>query len=275
MSEQIYKLAFSFLKQETRAAARLLEQLEPAEVAQFLANAPSPLAAGVLKEMIPSICASVLLDAEISTVIIWLGELENNQLCAILRHLDKTHQAELLNQLPIRRRTACQMLLSYNSDMLGAWVETDVPTFPGDMSAEDAIKRLKRKGFKEGRIIFVVDDERRPKGTLSISELLRSTKTILLENILKPNHAMLSGGLTLSTAIGHQIWQSCDVAAVVNRRREFIGVIWYSQIRYLLSADAVLLEPAARPMAGAALDMVQAYGDSMRGLIEAVQKSMA
>lgn len=274
MSEQIYKFAFSFIKQETRAAARLLEQLDSAEVAEFLSNAPQPLAAGVLKEMLPSVCASVLLDAEFSTAIIWLSELANNHVCAILRHMSKSSQQELLNQLPIRRRTACQLLLTYNSDMLGAWVESDVPEFPGDMSAEEAIKRLKRKSFKEDRIIFVVDEARHPVGTLSISELLRSTKTIPLETILRPNLHVINARMTLSTAISHPLWESCDAAAVVNRSREFIGVIWYSQIRHLLSTQSTLLESDSAAVSDTAMDLFQAYGESMRGLIDVVRKTI-
>ena len=70
MSEQLYKFAFSFIKQETKAAARLLEELPPEDVAEFLTNAPQPLIAGILKEMLPAVCAGVLMQAELSHVII-------------------------------------------------------------------------------------------------------------------------------------------------------------------------------------------------------------
>ncbi|MEE2732544.1 MAG: CBS domain-containing protein [Pseudomonadota bacterium] len=274
MSDQIYRMAFSFIKQESKAAARLLEEMEPAEVAEFLTNAPHPLAQEVLREMAPSACATVLLHAEISTAILWLTELSNNHVCAVLRHLDKTRQQELLNQLPLKRRTACQLLLTYKDDMLGAWVETDVPVFPADMSVEDALKRLKRKSFAEDRLILVVDDERRPVATLSFTVLLRSTKAITLESIAGPKPELINGAMTLSTALSHPVWQQQDVAAVVNRRRELIGVIWYSEIRRLLSSHAQLLEPAHAPAAGAAQDLIQAYSDSMRGLLDVVGKGI-
>lgn len=275
MSEQIFKFALSFMKQEARAAARLLEQLEPAEVAQFLGNAPQALAAGVLKEMLPSVCASILSAAEFSTAVVWLSELANNHVCAVLRHLNKSQQHDFLNELSIKRRTACQLMLTYNNDMLGAWVETDVPAFPGDMLVDEAIKRFKRKGFKDDRIIFVVDVERRPLGSLSISDLLRSTKTLTLDSIIKPDIGIINGRLTLSTAISHPLWQTYDAAAVVNRRREFIGIIWYSQIRQLLASETTLLEHTNEPVPGVAMDLFHAYGESMRGLFEAVRKSIA
>lgn len=274
MSEQIYKFAFSFIKQEARAAARLLEELEPTEVAQFLANTPQALAAGVLKEMLPSLGAAVLLNAEFSNAMLWLSELANNELCAILRHLEQSKQEDILNQLPVKRRTACQLLLNYNSDMLGAWVETDVPAFPVDMSAEEAIRRLKRKVYKEDRTLLVVDHERHPVGSIAISELLRSSKTIALESITRPGLQVIHGRMTLSTAIGHPLWESQDCAAVVNRRRELIGIIWYSQIRQLLSTRATTLESGSALDGGAAMELFQAYGETMHELVEAVRKSI-
>ena len=274
MSDQLYKLAFSFIKQEAKSAARLLEELEPAEVAEFLFNVPHPLVAGVLREMMPSVCASMLMHVETATVIIWLNELQNNHVCAILRHLDKSSQHEILNQFPLKRRTACQFLLSYNNDMLGAWVETDVPAFPSDMSAKETIKRLKRKSYKEDRIIYVVDDHRRPVGTLSISVLMRSTNAISLESIFFPGCEVISGAVTLSTALALPVWLSSDVVAVVNRRRELVGVIWYSQIRQLLSAQSLLLGSEKGVGQHPAADLMLAFGDSMSGLLDVVRKAI-
>lgn len=274
MTEQIYKFAFSFIRQEAKSAARLLEELEPKEVAEFLSNAPQPLAAIVLKEMLPSACVSVLLAAELSTTIIWLSELANNHVCAILRHMNKSKQNELLDQLSIKRRTACKLLLNYNDDMLGAWVETDVPAFPRGMTVEETIKRLKRKSYKDDRVIFVVDDKRRPIGTLSIAVLLRSAKSLFLENLARMSLQTISGSITLPAAMGHSIWQTYDVVPVVNRRKELIGVIGYSQIRHLLSSQSFLLESSSAPIRGAALEVVQAFGESMCGLMEVVRNGV-
>ena len=274
MTDMIYQFAFSFLKQEAKAAARLLEELEPADIAQFLSNSPQSQAVAVLKEMQPSICAEVLLAVQLSTAVIWFGELANNHLCAILRHMKGSNQDELLNQLSVKRRTACQLLLTYNTDMVGAWVEIDVPVFPSDMSADDAIKRLKRKRYQEDRIILIVDDHHRPEGTIAITELLRCPKTLSVENITKQNFGVINGRMPLTTAIGHSLWQEQDVVAVVNLRKEFIGVIWHSQIRQLLSSQSQLLEPTDIASRGTGMDLMQAYGESMQGLFEAVRASI-
>ncbi|MDH5324885.1 MAG: CBS domain-containing protein [Gammaproteobacteria bacterium] len=270
MSEIVYQFAFSFLKQEAKAAARLLEELEPKDTARFLSNAPLSQVVAVLKEMQPSACAEILLATDLSTAVIWLSEMANNQLCAILRHMEKSRLDEILSQLHVKRRTACQLLLSYSNEMVGAWIEIHVPVFPGDMSVEDAIKRLKRKNYKEDRIILVVDDQHRPTGSLSVTELLRSPQTATVESISEKNVGVILGRMALTTAINHTLWMEHDIAAVVNRRREFIGVIWYSRIRRILSVQTQVREPAG----GMALDFFQAYGESMQGLFEAVRESI-
>jgi len=274
MSEMIYQFAFSFIRQEAKAAARLLEEVSPTDIVQFLSTAPQLLATAVLKEMLPSICANVLINAELSTAIIWLRELANNHICAILRNMEKSKQDEFLSQFSFNRRTACNLLLNYNNDMLGAWVETDVPIYTSDMTAEDAIKRLKLKSFKDDRMIFVVDDNRRPIGTLSISKLLRSQKTTLIEGILNPTFGQINAGLNLATALGHSVWMLHDIVAVVNRRSELIGIIAHSQIRHLLSTRMLLQDPTTDLARGTALDIIHAYGESMHELLETAKKTI-
>lgn len=272
MSEQVFSLALSFIKQEPRAAARFLEKQDVADVAGFLQNSPQHLAVAVVREMLPSTCAQVLLETDLSAAMLWLGELTNNHLCAILRHVPSSNSAEFLEQLSFRRRTACRRLLAYDSNSLGAWVETDVPVFPGDMSAGEALKRLKLRKFTEDRLILVVDDQRRPTGALSLLTLVRSSKSVgSIDGLAQPVGEVINGWVTLSSAVGHSVWKSQDFVAVVDLQRELLGVIWYSRIRQLLSAQSEMTETNKAPPDGRYLDLIHAYGESMRAMLETVK----
>lgn len=275
MSHQVYNLAHSFIQQESTAAARLLEEQETADIAGFLSKTPQHLTVMVIKAMLPSRCAAVLLEADFSSAFLWLGELTNNHVSAILRHMDKTQQAHFLAQFSNKRRVACQRLLTYNNDSLGAWVESEVPVFPQDMTTGDALKRLKLKGFQEDKIIFVVDEQRRPTGSLSVPTLLRNpNRAATIDSLAEPVDDVLNGWVTLSTAIGHRLWQHQDVVAVVDLHREFIGVIWYSRLRHLLSTQSTLLETPSLS-SGASTDLLQAYGESMRAMLGVIKRCIS
>ncbi len=275
MSDHIYNLAHSFIKQEPRAAARLLEDQELTDVAAFLENSPQHLAVAVIKEMLPSACASLMLTVDFSTALVWLSELTNNHISAVLRPMDKTDRQRFLNQLPTRRKSACQRLLTYNQQAIGAWVETDVPVFPHDMPAGDALKRLKLKSFKEDRLIFIIDDQRHPIGSLTFSTLLRNSKNVAaIENLAHSLEAVINGWVTLSAAIGNTAWHTQDVIAVVDRHKEFIGAISYRQIRQLLSSQSTLIETSSATNGGSAVELLQAYGDSVRGMLDALRKGI-
>lgn len=271
-SDKVFYLAFKFLEQEPAAAARLLETAQPLDVAGFLANTPLPLVTKVIDEIFPQFSAQIIL-TEIATekglANLWLSELSDNSAAAILRCLSHSQQVRILNELHRKKRGACQTLLHYHADMVGAWVEVDVPIFAVDMAVEECIKRLKRRSHKENRIALVVDQQRQLIGEAVVAELLRTTPSDNVGTIATPIHSSLSGHLLLSSALSHPIWEQSDVAVVVDSQKAVIGVMRYSQLRQSLAqTSGSLLKPASTD--GAVLDLLQAHGESMRALFDSV-----
>ncbi|WLQ16030.1 hypothetical protein O5O45_08900 [Hahella aquimaris] len=274
MTDQTYQLAFSFLRQEPRAAARFLEDRDREEVAQFLANAPLPVVISVLKEMLPRFCATVIHAAPESSATLWTAEMGAHQLCNILRHLPPKHRETVLNLLPLTRRTLCQQLLSYSNSMLGAWTEIDVPVFTRDMTVEDAMTRLKKREYQEERIIVVLDQHRGPLGAIPAIKLLRSPRQVILGALVKSTLVSLNSRLSLSNAASHPLWTTQDFAPVVFHHNEFMGVIWHSRLRELLSTHSDWLASPQKTSGSAALDLLRAHGESMQAMVEVVRESL-
>lgn len=271
MSDQVFRLAFHFLEQESKAAARLLESHDSDKVAQFFVNTPASTAAKVLQKMLPEFSASIFSAADSTTAGLWMAELNSKDLATVLRHVEKQKQQQLLGQLNLKKKTACQLLLSYREDMVGAFIETDIFVFVDDMLVDDCIKRLKQRKRREERIILVTDEDKKLIGTLSVPELMRSNKSINVGSLAIPGAEAISGRSLMRSAIRHPLWQSHDFAPVVNRQQELLGILWYRQILQFLSTNSSSSQNTT-PDNSPALDILHAHGDSMRALIEVFYK---
>lgn len=271
MSEQVFQLAFQFLEQEPRAAARLLEERETEPVIQFLINTPAPTAARVLREMQPEYSAQLLTSADADTAQLWMKNLRSRILSAMLRRADPAQQQQLLDGLTLKKKAACQLLLSFREDMVGAIIETDIIVFPLDMSAEDGLKRLKQREYREDRKIYVVTKDRVLHGEFSVLQLLHASSSITMGDLSRPCKEVLSSRSLIRSAVSHPLWQNQDVAPVINRQRELIGVLWYSQLRDALSSSTKV-GTGTDKLKNPIVDLLHAHGDSMRAMLDTLLK---
>lgn len=271
MSEQRFHLAFQFLKEEAPAAARLLEQQTPADVAAFLCKAPVNASARVLVCMIPDYAASVLALADHESSTAWMQTLDTPALCAILRYLDDATIDQLLNLLPLKRQAACQLLLSYRADMVGAWAETDVPVATDHMAVGEVIKRLRRRQFRDMRLLIVLDEARQPIGIVTPAELFQANEDLPVRQLMASPGQTLRGRVTLATAIKQELWTQQDCVLIVNRHRQWVGLLWHSQLRTQLGLQVAHPRLSETPNY-AVNQILNAHGDSMRALFAAMRE---
>ncbi|MDX1496977.1 MAG: CBS domain-containing protein [Salinisphaeraceae bacterium] len=273
MSEQRFHLAFHFLKDETAAAARLLEEQNAPDVAAFLSKAPSSTVVEVLRSMVPDYAAAVLIEADKESVTAWMLALETPALCAILRYLDESAVNALLALLPLKRQAASQLLLSYRADMVGAWAETDVPVATDHMDAGELTKRLRRRQYRDNRLIVVLNEERHPVGVIHPGDLFQANEGLPIIQLMRPHGTTLRGRVTLSTAIKQSLWQEQDYAVIVNRHQQWVGLLWHSCLKQQLHLQVT--HPSLSQEPQYALNQVlQAHGDSMKALLHAVHDGL-
>ena len=271
MTDQLYHLAFQFLEQEPEAAARQLELRPSNDVIQFLKNTPAPTVSRVLQAMLAEYTATILSEADEGDAQLWLSGLRNQTICRIFRRLDADDQQRLLNVLSLKNKTACQLLLSFREDMVGAIVETDIMVLPNDMTAGDGLQRLKKRQYQEDRIIFVTDDNKRFRGQLSLHRLLRTNTGLLIGDIFEPYTTFISSRSLIRNAVNHPLWQDEEIAPVLNRQQELIGALAYSQLRNHLSKTTD--DVVANSDDSAIIDILHSHGDSMRALLDTLLKA--
>ncbi|GAB3032809.1 magnesium transporter [Bowmanella dokdonensis] len=256
-------LALHFLEDEPLAAARTLELEPPEQVARLLPKASSLVAAKVFTAMLPSFAAPILVQMPDEQCARLLKELNTADIAAILRHLKEPQRSRQLDFLPLKKQTACQLLLSYPDYTVGAWTETDLLVLDEQMEVQDALLRVKKKTFSDSQQIYVINRLRQVTGSVSVYDLLRSPANQSVHRLMADQPPTLSGFTELSAAQDLAVWHRQDTAAVVNLKHEFIGIIHHHQIRYALSrAEPLQLKD---PLPG---DILSAYGASLNALLD-------
>ncbi len=272
MSEQRFHLAFQFLIEEAPAAARLLEQQPADDVTAFLCKAPVNATARLLEIMVPDFAAAILALADHESGTAWMQALDTPALCAILRYLDDATIDHLLSHLPLKRQAACQLLLSYRADMVGAWAETDVPVATDHMDVGEVIKRLRRRQFRDTRLLIVLDEGRHPVGVVPPAELFQANEDLPVFQLMTEPGQTLRGRVTLGTAMNQELWLRQDYALVVNRHRQWVGLLWQSQLRLQLGQQVAHPSLSQAPQY-AVNQLLQAHGESMRALFMAMHEA--
>lgn len=269
MSPQKVDLALAFLQLQPASAAAVLEQQSAEQVAAFLHNISHIQAAAVLKRMLPRYSASVCRELQPAVAARLLSEMDIGLVASILRHSDDSLTKEMLGHLPERIKIACKLLLHFPEEAVGAWMVTNIVTLPDDCSAQEARARLtSAQDVIEIDTIHVADRERKLRGVIGVTELLRAAPETPIVSIMKKNPGAISGRAALLSAVKHPVWAHRDAVAVINRSHHMIGILRHVDLRRGLDriSNTISESSSGSPLSG----ICEAYGTSLLALMTTV-----
>lgn len=223
------RLANFFLSSHPEVAARLLESMSSEQAGEVLERAPANIVAPVLGYMLPTASARCAEQLSVEVVTNLVEQLPGLTAAALLRHFSQDTSDAILGRLTPARAAALRLLLRYPQNAVGAWMEPSVLTLPDDCTAEDAAERVVKAEYERPKI-FVLDRARRLKGAVSGQHLLRAHARDPITNLLEPSEALWARE-TLAAANERDIWEKESEAPVVNRMKEFVGVVSYADLR--------------------------------------------
>ncbi|MDH3420117.1 MAG: hypothetical protein OEQ25_13460 [Gammaproteobacteria bacterium] len=223
------QLANFFLSSHPEVAARLLESMSIEQAGEVLECAPANVIAPVLGYMLPTASARCAERLSVEVVTNLVEELPGLTAATLLRHFSPDASDAILGRLAPARAAALRLLLRYPQNAVGAWMEPSVLTLPDDCTAEDAVERVEKAEYERPKI-FVLDRARQVKGAVSGQILLRARARDPVTNLLEPSEALWARE-TLAAATERDIWEKESEAPVVNRMKEFVGVVSYADLR--------------------------------------------
>ena len=176
--------------------AQGLEEATPTEAAQLLSGQSAPRAAEVLQRLSPDQAAAVLAASPERGARRLLERVEPGRAAALLARLDAEERARLLGVVDPGRARELEELARYPADTAGALMDPEVAAFRDETKVGLVLKRLRRRRNRRIHDVFVVDEEGRLTGSVSLHELALSPTDTPLGRLVHgpPRHVAATAG---------------------------------------------------------------------------------
>lgn len=229
----LYLLSTAFVASHPADAARVLEELEPDERGRFLSRCDPVAVGAVLREMVPYDAARSLEALPVDAAARALAELPVDEAAAFLRETAGPRSEELLAALDPAVTVAIGFLLRYPEGSAGSLMDTRVAAVPGAVTVGGAVERIRRDPRGLAYYLYVVDDDGRLDGVLSIRELLAADPTVPITTVARRPVGRLNPRTPAATIVAHPKWRDVHALPVTSDDGRLVGVLRYATLRRL------------------------------------------
>jgi CBS domain-containing protein len=216
-----------------------LALLHPADIADIVEEMTADERLAVFDQLDVETAAEALgeVDPEMQAAIV--GDLDEERAADILEEMDPDEAADLLQDLPEKRRDELielmdeeegadvEELLAYPEDSAGGIMTTDFLAFPRDLTAAQAIERLRelQPDPALAYYLYVVDEEGRLDGNVSLRDLVVAAPESPLSAIMNPSVLKVDAATNKEDVAALIAKYDLLAVPVVDARRRLIGSV--------------------------------------------------
>ena len=233
-------------------ARALVEPLHPADIADLFELTPHEDRGRLAKAVADLLDADVfaemndyvredLIDALTATQVADIAsELDTDDAVAIIEGMDAADQREVLRAMEPDDRAAIEEALSYPEESAGRLMQRELIAVPEHWSVGDAIDYL--RGHDELTTdfweIFVVDPAHKPVGTVALSWVLRTPRSIAIADVMQREQTLIPAGMDQEeVALRFQKYALIS-AAVVDAGGRLVGMITVDDVVHIIQQEA-------------------------------------
>jgi len=227
------ELALEFISRRPAAAARLLEQQPAEQSIKLLSEMPARLIAPVIAAMLPHYASQCLAGFAVEHAAGVIQQLSNHRGASLLRGMSQKRRDKILDQLSQMQASSLRFLLTYNNNLVGAWVDQHAFTLPPDIDVAQARQRLQQWQSFDAHRLFVIGHHNHLHGALAITRLLQADDQTPIRDLIEPVKALRLRH-SLFTAEQHKDWFDHIEMPVIGRHDEYIGIITYKVLNRAL-----------------------------------------
>ncbi len=259
------ELTIAYIKKRPESAGRVLAKMRPADAAAFLREIPTRFAVQAVANMNPRPASLVIQQMGVTSGGALLRDLDSAEASTILRQVNRAEREEYIKELPRRLRRNIEMSLTFPTSTVGAHMTTAITVLRETDKTSDALGLVKQAGRDSADHIFVVDDDRKLVGAVSVPTLLRRGTHTVLSELADTTCASVSPHARLEAIASLDAWHDYSCLPVVTRRGEVIGMIWRKALRRAGQSEIADTDAVSPSMAES---MVDALGASVAGLVD-------
>ncbi len=247
-------------------AARTFERLPARDVAALLEGLELDPGVRALQHMAPYSAMAVVAELDETKASAFLEKLPIGTAALLLRQVQASQRERLLATLPPRRAREVGSVLGFPEGTAGALMDPEVLALPNDLTAEEAIARVREAAGDARYNVYVVDRDQVLVGVINLRELLMARPDEPLSSLMKTAVHRLAAATDRYAISSHPGWREVHALPVVDKQGRYLGAVRYRTLRRLeesLRGDA--------PEQGAT---ARALGDLLRAGASAVLEAM-
>ncbi|HEY8414569.1 MAG TPA: magnesium transporter [Thermaerobacter sp.] len=169
--------------------AEFVLDLEPADRPRLIGLLPPEQAALVVEELPPEVQSEVLTVLGRERAVAVLGEMSSDEVADLIGELPPERAVDLLRLMREEEAADVRELLAYLDDTAGGLMTTEFVAVQDDLTAAEAIETLRRLAPEAETVyyVYVVDQEERLRGVLSLRELIVAPPDRRVRDIMRTN----------------------------------------------------------------------------------------
>lgn len=277
MQKSLQKI-LKMIKERDTNLQEFFQNLHPSDFAEIVEDLTDEQKADLFEILSDEEAAMVIQEMEDIEQVDLFQLLSRKRASSILKEMSTDDAADLLAELPEEEAKELltlieedaeeiRGLLKYRKDSAGGIMATEYISFPENMTVEETIRRLREIAPEAETVyyVYVVDEEARLIGVLSLRELIVSPDGTKLSEIMRKNVVHVAADLDQEEVA--RLVSKYDLLAVpvVDDGQRLLGIVTVDDILDVLEEEAT--EDIYRRVGVSDLERVDLVGASVTSLL--------
>ncbi len=220
--------------------AWVLEQVSEEERDQLLGLLQSDLDPEVLVELDDEVRDSVIEQLSPENLAAAAAEMDSDDAVELIAELDDEEREQVLAAMPAEDRAEIEQALAYDEDTAGRLMQRELVAVPQTWSVGEVIDYLRESEDlpEDFYDIIVVDETRKPVGTVALGTLVRTKRHVRIADIMEHDPYILPV-TTPQEEVAHLFRdQNLVSAPVVDADGRLVGVITVDDVLDVIDEEA-------------------------------------
>jgi magnesium transporter len=233
-------LNLRFLLDYPREAARRIEEMPAREVSEMLAVQPIHAVVPVWHNLATDVEQAVFTELPDQLAAELLGELEPARSAALLNRLERDQREYYRALLNAQVAAEIRALMEYQPDSAGQLMDPRVPSFRGELTAQEALARLRRTKWRGLRELYIVDDDGRLDGRVDIQDLALAEPGLTLTRIARKIADAVQDTAPREEVVEKMQQDAVTDLPVIDFDGHLVGVIRQAKLAFAVEQETTL-----------------------------------
>lgn len=237
-------------------AADVIERMDAGAAAEALAEMQTPLAAGVMRDLI---------EEELAAAGRVIDAMAPDDAADLLQELDESYREEVLASVPLGTASGLRKLIGYDPESAGGLMTTDYVALRPDMSVTEAIEMVRAGTIPEGlQHVVVVGSGGRLVGAVGLRELLLGRPQQRIGDLMGTTVKAVRPGVDREEVASEFDRYDYSMLPVVDLDDRLIGIVTFDDVIDIIRAEQT--EDVQKTVGAGAVEAVYSrVGEKFRG----------